>query len=251
MKYKIIKYEKNAEIIVNDEKMTLMEHLKKERSKKKITKKEISLLIKGNEYWYSQLERDGKKGDDNRRKYIEENELINIISVVIFDSKTKDDLLRYQLQSMGYIQELHLMPIDAPYRYPSQHKSAPRTNEQQVELISELLNSINQSINEFAVNLDNYARNTLIAQLKNFDRTLKRNPDFALEVAGLEFEPIFDKSSNILSYNFLNKLQSALDSKELNEEFTSAEELRELITQYYDEYKKEMNKYWKRYDIKF
>ena len=253
MQSKRIKYDKWAEITVDGKTTTLIDHLKQIRVQEHITKKKISQIIKGNTYWYSQLERNGKKGDDNRRKYIEENELINIISVIEYGAKNMEDLSKCQPLSIQYIGNLHLSPIDSRYRYPSQ-MSKYLDKASQYNLILSLLNSIQKAISEYVNNAERSERDRIIELLKNFSRTLNHNPKFALELAGLEIAPIFDKDSAIISYTFLNEIQSLLDKHELENNYISPQELGEAISKCYDNYKNiagHLFESFKKYDIKF
>ena len=58
----LLRYNKNQIIIIIDtQEIRLIDHLKELRIARKITKKKISNLVQQNDYWYSQIERDGKK----------------------------------------------------------------------------------------------------------------------------------------------------------------------------------------------
>ena len=76
------RYNKMQKLFIDGKEITLIEHLQELRTKNKITKKKISNIVKQNDTWYSQIERNGKNGDDNRQKTIYKPDLINIISIV-------------------------------------------------------------------------------------------------------------------------------------------------------------------------
>ena len=57
----IPRYDKNQYVIVGNDEIRLIDYLKKLRTEQNITKKKISNLIKHNDYWYSQIERNVKK----------------------------------------------------------------------------------------------------------------------------------------------------------------------------------------------
>jgi len=56
------RYNKNQLLFIDEQEITLIDYLSKLRTSKKITKKKISNMIKHNDYWYSQIERNGKNG---------------------------------------------------------------------------------------------------------------------------------------------------------------------------------------------
>ena len=76
------------------------------RQKNKITKKKISNLVKKNDYWYSQVERNGKKGDDNRQRTIYKPDLINIISIVKYNAQSSAELDAFREKSEIYLTKI-------------------------------------------------------------------------------------------------------------------------------------------------
>ena len=66
----IPRYDKTQLLLIEGREIRLIDHLKELRLKNNITKKKISNMIKKNDYWYSQVERSGKNGDDNRQRTI-------------------------------------------------------------------------------------------------------------------------------------------------------------------------------------
>ncbi|MDD5830727.1 MAG: hypothetical protein PUD13_05610, partial [Lachnospira sp.] len=99
---RIPRYNKLQKLFIDDNETTLIEHLKKLRIDKKITKKKISNIIKQNDTWYSQIERSGKNGDDNRQKTIYKPDLINIISIIKYGATSISELGQYHNQSEVY-----------------------------------------------------------------------------------------------------------------------------------------------------
>ena len=98
----IPRYDKNQILVIDNKEIKLIDHLKEIRSQKKITKKFISNLIKHNDYWYSQIERDGKNGDDNRQRTIYRTDLVNVISIIQYDATSQKNW-NYTNQRVKYI----------------------------------------------------------------------------------------------------------------------------------------------------
>ena len=88
----IPRYDKTQLLLIDGKEIRLIDHLQELRIEKGITKKKISNLIKHNDYWYSQVERNGKNGDDNRQRTIYKPDLINIIAIVKYGAQTASDL---------------------------------------------------------------------------------------------------------------------------------------------------------------
>ena len=240
MKVTRIKYDKNAEVDYHGEKFKLIELLKKLRSEKKISMEKISEIIKGNKYWYSQIEY------KERRTYIAKSELIQIISVIKFGAKNLEDLAKCEMFSEDFIKDIHLEPVDTPYRYPRPTKDSEDVEEQSKK-IDLLLNSICQSIRECIESVEVSERDDLIRCLKNFNRTIKHNSIFALWLIGLEFAPIFDQSTAILYYNFLNEIQNVLDKRELENICVTPQELALEIDECYSKYREKVAPFFSKY----
>ena len=102
----IPRYDKTQLLLIDGKEIKLIDHLKELRQKNKITKKKISNLVKKNDYWYSQVERNGKKGDDNRQRTIYKPDLINIISIVKYNAQSSAELDAFREKSEIYLTKI-------------------------------------------------------------------------------------------------------------------------------------------------
>lgn len=133
---RIPRYNKSQKLFIDEHEVTLIDHLKQLRIERKITKKKISNIIKQNDTWYSQIERNGKNGDDNRQKTIYRPDLINIISIVKFGANSITELGEYNQQSEIYIDKImKAVPIQESLKALEwyQINNNRTANEQEVE----------------------------------------------------------------------------------------------------------------------
>lgn len=217
---KPLRYEKNAIIYVNGEEYTLIDYIKKNRQKKKITKKFISNIIKNNDYWYSQIEM-GKK-DNNRRKFINRQDLIHIISVVIYDAKTPLDLERFYANSENYIDNIiKVTSYDKQPRvvplYELMNKNRELFNhEYSNNRIDECLNDLNSVIKDFYNKCNPIEQDSVINFLNTLILNLSIEPIIALHYYGLPFctffsaQPKDETCKTALDEDALNDLDSIL-----------------------------------------
>ena len=142
---RIPRYNKLQKLFIDDNETTLIEHLKKLRIDKKITKKKISNIIKQNDTWYSQIERSGKNGDDNRQKTIYKPDLINIISIVKYGATSISELGTYHNQSEVYIDKIiKAVPLEESLETLEWYQiNNSRTPSEQEKLFESLMNTIN------------------------------------------------------------------------------------------------------------
>ena len=151
----IWRYDKNQLLFVDGHEISLIQYLKQLREKKNITKKKISNLIKHNDYWYSQVERNGKKGDDNRQRTIYRADLINLISILLYDADTASALESNYNSSVTYIDKvLKAVPLKSSARqldWLTLHQM--RTDNEQEKLLNSLLATheklLRQTFNNF------------------------------------------------------------------------------------------------------
>lgn len=196
---KPIRYEKNSILYINEEEISLITYLKKKRNEKKITKKYISNVIKNNDYWYSQIEM-GKK-DDNRRKYINRHDLINIISVIIYDAKSPIDLERFYSNSENYIdnimkvvsydQEIRIKPLYELVNEANKYFSTDYNNNR----LKNCLNDLNSIIKEFYDKCNPIEKDSIINLLNTLILNLSLEPIITLHYYGIPFCSFFSAKS--------------------------------------------------------
>lgn len=185
----IRRYDKNQILIVNDREIRLIDHIKELRTEKKITKKKISNLVKHNDYWYSQVERDGKNGDDNRQRTIYRPDLIKIISAVKFNALTPSAMEAVSVQSENYIDKvIKASPVKESLK-KLQMYNLPygRPPELQDRLIKALLTTQTQLLYQTFKNLDYKDKDKMLDQLSNLNTCLKIDPCFIVSLYGLPF----------------------------------------------------------------
>lgn len=200
---KPLRYEKYSAIKVNGIPYTLIEYLSYKRKEKKLSKKYISQIIRGNDYWYSQIEMG--KNDDHRRKFINRTDLTDIISVIIFDAKNNYELKLLKIDSENYIDTI-LKPIS--------YDSEPRAK-QLYEVINTLdkimapdymnkrlddtLFQLNETLRTIFSSSDPMLKDSIITLINLMILNLSIDPIISLHYYGLPFSPIF--SSKFISEN--------------------------------------------------
>lgn len=228
---KPLRYEKYSPVHVEGESYTLIEYLSYKRKEKKISKKSLSQIIRGNDYWYSQIEMG--KNDDHRRKFINRADLTDIISVIIFDARNK-----YELESLKNNSEKYIDMVLNPVSYDS----APRAK-QLYEVINELNKTMspdyaNQRLEDTLVQLnatfrtifsssDPIVKDHLLSLMNLMILNLSVEPLISLHYYGLPFSPIFsakvanaDESDKNMQQELLQDLDRLLEkySKVLSSE---------------------------------
>lgn len=218
--YKPDRYEKYSNIYINGNTYALIDYLKEKRTEKKITKKSISNIIKNNDYWYSQIEM-GKK-DDSRRKFINRYDLINIISVIIYDAKTKLDLERFYSNSENYIDNImKVSPYDKQPREIPLYEAINKTNElfnpeYANNRIDECLKDFSSIIHNFYNKCDPLEQDAIINFLNTLILNLSTEPILTLHYCGLPFcsffsaQPKNERSKKIINETALKKWDSLL-----------------------------------------
>lgn len=213
---KPIRYEKNATLYINEKETTLIEFLKEKRLEKKITKKYISNIIKDNDYWYSQIEMG--KNDDNRRKFINRLDLINIISVIIYNAKTSLDLERFYSNSENYIDNiLKVISYDQEARIVPLYEMINKNNElfsteYNTNRLNDCLNDLNTTIKDFYNKCNPIEKDSIINLLNTLILNISLEPILTLHYYGLPFCSFFsarpkdEESKNELDENVLKDM---------------------------------------------
>ena len=196
---RIPRYNKSQKLYINETETTLIEHLKKLRTESKITKKKISNIVKQNDSWYSQIERSGKNGDDNRQKTIYRPDLINIISIVKYGATSISELGEYHDQSAIYIDKIiKAVPLEESLETLEWYQiNNSRTPSEQENLFESLINSIDKSIRQAYTNLPLGEKDIFLNHLKEINASLKIDTCFLISLAGLPFsEFLYEADQN-------------------------------------------------------
>ena len=238
----IPRYNKNQLIIVEDQEMRLIDHLKSLRLSKKITKKKISNLVKQNDYWYSQIERSGKNGDDNRQLTIYKTDLIKIIAIIKFGATSYKEISKYTEQSSNYIDKvIKAVPVNGSAKKLELYQlKNNRTKEEQNRLLESLLESqIRLFRNAYEHLSGSGDRDVFLDCLKNMNSSLKADPLFLVYLVGMPFTEFLYENNQDDICSLLQDLMRQLDifKMELNKgDKKSIEEyltpLHEIITAY-------------------
>ena len=192
---KPIRYEKNSPIYINGKSITLISFLGEKRKEKHITKKAISNIIKKNDYWYSQIEMGNK--DDSRRKFINRFDLIDIISVIIFDAKNESDLERLHLNSENYIDNIiKVISFDQKPREIPIHELINKAGklyspEYTTTRIEDVLNDLNSVIRQFYNQCNPLEQDLIVDFLNTFILNISSEPILSLHYYGLPFCSFF------------------------------------------------------------
>ena len=187
----IPRYDKKQLLLIDDREITLINYLKELRVKKGLTKKKISNLIKHNDYWYSQVERDGKNGDDNRQRTIYETDLVDLISILYYDAQTRSEMDECSNKSEIYLTKiLKALPLKESIRKLELYEIQPhRSYEEQERLFSSLMKTqtslIQQAFNSLPAPEN---RDHFLAALKNINVSLRIDPLFLIFLAGIPFD---------------------------------------------------------------
>lgn len=209
------RYDKNQIILVDGQEMSLIQHLKQLRESKNITKKKISNLVKHNDSWYSQVERNGKNGDDNRQRTIYRADLINTISMLVFDATTAVDLEAYFNSSINYIDKvIKAVPLKSSARqidWLSLHQL--RTIDEQSKLLDSLLSTqeklLRQTFNSFNNNED---KDYFLDAIRNMNTSLRIDPLFVMFLVGLPFADFLYESEQAEISALLRTLMTTIDT---------------------------------------
>lgn len=214
----IPRYNKNQMIIVENHEMRLIDHLKELRISRKITKKKISNLVKQNDYWYSQIERSGKNGDDNRQLTIYKTDLIKIIAIVKFGATTYKEIIECTPQSTNYIDKIiKAIPVKGSAKKLELYQlSQGRTTEEQENLLEALLEAQRQLLHSAFEQLSGRGdRDVFLDCLKNINSSLKIDPMFIVYLAGMPFTEFLYETKQEDIYCLLRDLLKQLDKFEI------------------------------------
>lgn len=215
---KIPRYNKMQKLFLDGKEITLIEHLKELRTEKKITKKKISNIIKQNDTWYSQIERSGKNGDDNRQKTIYKPDLINIISIIKYGANSISELGEYKAKSEVYIDKIiKAVPLEKSMTTLEWYQLGnARTPEEQEKLFESLMESINKSLRQSFYNISYEEKDDYIDKLKEIDASLKLDVCFIVSLAGLPFsEFLYEAEQNSID-NLINSIVKKIEQLKVN-----------------------------------
>ncbi len=209
------RYDKNQIILVDGQEMSLIQHLKQLRESKNITKKRISNLVKHNDSWYSQVERNGKNGDDNRQRTIYRVDLINTISMLVFGATTAADLETYFNSSINYIDKvIKAVPLKSSARqidWLSLHQL--RTVDEQSKLLDSLLSTQEKLLRQTFENLNgNENKDYFLDALRNMNTSLRIDPLFIMFLVGLPFADFLYESEQAEINALLRTLMEKIDT---------------------------------------
>ena len=209
------RYDKNQIILVDGQEMSLIQHLKQLRESKNITKKRISNLVKHNDSWYSQVERNGKNGDDNRQRTIYRVDLISTISMLVFGATTAADLETYFNSSINYIDKvIKAVPLKSSARqidWLSLHQL--RTVDEQSKLLDSLLSTQEKLLRQTFENLNgNENKDYFLDALRNMNTSLRIDPLFIMFLVGLPFADFLYESEQAEINALLRTLMEKIDT---------------------------------------
>lgn len=211
----LLRYNKNQKIIINTQEIRLIDHLKELRIARKITKKKISNLVKQNDYWYSQIERNGKNGDDNRQLTIYRSDLIKVIAIIKFGAMTSKEIALNKTQSINYIDKIiNAIPVNGSVtKIELLRLVQNRTPEEQERLLESLLTAQTQLLNHAFSQLSNINdRDIFLDHLKNLNSSLKINPTFMVYLAGMPFTEFLYESKQETLHKLLTDIMGQLDN---------------------------------------
>lgn len=208
------RYNKNQLLFIDEQEITLIDYLSKLRTSKKITKKKISNMIKHNDYWYSQIERNGKNGDDNRQKTIYRNDLIDIISIVLYNASSSADLKKFSAQSKYYIDNvIKVVPYKESGRTPNWYKVFQgRTDEERERLLSSIINTQSELLRKTYDSLAELDRDAFLNSLLNMNKCLRIDPIFIIALVGLPYMDFLYEAQHQQIEELLTKLMKKIQT---------------------------------------
>lgn len=211
----IPRYDKTQLLLIDGKEIKLIDYLKELRQKNKITKKKISNLVKKNDYWYSQVERNGKKGDDNRQRTIYKPDLINIISIVKYNAQSSAELDAFREKSEIYLTKIikatPLSESTKKLEWYEIHNN--RTPEQQERLLSSLLATHDRLLRQAFNNMSGITdKDNFLNCLKNINTSLRIDPVFIVFLSGLPYADFLYETNQKDLYAFLRDIMQTLDS---------------------------------------
>lgn len=229
----IWRYDKNQLLFVDGHEISLIQYLKQLREKKNITKKKISNLIKHNDYWYSQVERNGKKGDDNRQRTIYRADLINLISILLYDADTASALESNYNSSVTYIDKvLKAVPLKSSARqldWLTLHQM--RTDDEQEKLLNSLLAIHEKLLRQTFNNFNNSAdKDNFLNALRNMNTSLRIDPLFVMFLVGLPFADFLYEAEETTVNDLLRELMDKIDKITIDNNSGKSRNLDECMT---------------------
>lgn len=228
----IPRYNKNQILIIDNKEIKLIDYLKEIRSQKRITKKFISNLIKHNDYWYSQIERDGKNGDDNRQRTIYRTDLVNVVSIIQYDASSSKELELFKSKSEVFLDKIiKAVPLKESIKsldlYQLDHI---RTPDEQYKLLDSLLTTQNKILRKTFESLnDGKARDCFLDALKNTNLSLKIDPLFIIYLMGLPYADFLYESKQEELYSLFRDIISVMDKITQDDEIKTPSEYLDSI----------------------
>ena len=223
----IPRYNKNQLLLIDGREIKLIDHLKELRLSQNLTKKKVSNLVKQNDYWYSQVERDGKNGDDARQKTIYRPDLVNVISIVKYGAKTSLEMETFKEKSEVYLDKIiGAVPLTESVRklqWYDIHNN--RTPEEQERLLNSLLESLDKQIRKTFDSLsDPTDKDNFLNALKNCNASTRIDTLFMVTLAGLPYMSFLYESKQEELFQLLRDVMKDIDSLEqsLDTEDTNA-----------------------------
>lgn len=234
----IPRYDKNQLLVIDGKEIRLIDHLQELRLAKKITKKKISNMVKNNDYWYSQVERNGKNGDDNRQRTIYKPDLIKIISIVKYGAQKTSDLDTLHDKSEIYINKIiKAIPLKESVRklqWYDIHNN--RTPDEQERLFNSLLNTHTKLLQQTFNNLSNLIdKDNFLNCLKNINTSLRIDPLFIIFLSGLPFADFLYETKQEDLNHFLRNMMKILDSFNNDESIGTSKPISYYFTKLQDE----------------
>lgn len=187
--YNADRYNKNQMLFIDDREIRLIDYLCAVRKEKKITKKKISNLIKHNNYWYSQIEQTDKDDSDQRQKTIYRDDLINVISIIIFNASNSAELKDCFLKSRKYVDDvLKLVPCTETIKgLEMYHIRQDRTDPERERLLFSLLETQSRIIKQTYDSLYYDDKDRFLNCLQDMNKNLRIDPTFIISLAGLPY----------------------------------------------------------------
>lgn len=215
----IPRYDKNQILRIDGKEISLIDYLSQIRIPKKITKKKISNLIKHNDYWYSQIEHKDKQGNDNRQRTIYRPDLIDIVSIIVYDASTSFELKDLKSKSEIYIDKvLKAVPLKNSVKPLEMYQLNPnRSPEEQDRLFSSLLSTQTALIKDTYESLLSITdKDVFLNCLKNTVISMRIDPLFIIFLSGLSYMDFLYEAQQEEINDLFKEITKMLDEFTIN-----------------------------------
>lgn len=215
----IPRYDKNQILRIDGKEISLIDYLSQIRIPKKITKKKISNLIKHNDYWYSQIEHKDKQGNDNRQRTIYRPDLIDIVSIIVYNASTSFELKDLKNKSEIYIDKvLKAVPLKNSVKPLEMYQLNPnRSPEEQDRLFSSLLSTQTALIKDAYASLSGVGdKDIFLNCLKNIVTNMRIDPLFIIYISGLSYMDFLYEAKQEEINELFNEIMKTLDQFTIN-----------------------------------